>query len=124
MATVGEQIGTNSFRLLLLRALGAGTVALVGIAQLVPGNRLDAKGPGWLDPASITSLVVGGVFLGFAYGNISFATAQLEARVENGVLLTAALPGDIKMRAANTQFPIGLAMLAISVGFLLTYLWT
>jgi hypothetical protein len=122
---VQQQINGNDYTLSLVRILGSAVVALITLAQLASDNRYVSGGPTWLDPASITSLIAGAVLLGLAYGNLSYASAQLRNRLTAGTLAKDAdVPNDVKLGQAQLELGFGVALMIASVGFFLGYLWT
>jgi hypothetical protein len=125
---VRAQLAENDFRISLVKSLGAALTALITLSQLSSDNRFSGSGPTWLDPASLTALIVTGATLGFFYSNTTYVSTLLRNRLADGKLqLTdTTFPQEVlKPRAAaRWQFMAGLAGMLIAVGFFVSFLWT
>jgi hypothetical protein len=125
---VRAQLAEDDFRISLVKGLGAALTALISLSQLSTGNRFSTSGPTWLDPASLTALMVTGATLGFFYANTTYVSTLLRNRLADGKLkpTDTAFPSEVlKPRvAARWQFIAGLAGMVITVGFFVSYLWT
>ena len=66
---VQSQLAQNDFRISLVKSLGTALAVLVTFSQLSADARFRGSGPTWLDPASLTALIITGTTLGFFYGN-------------------------------------------------------
>lgn len=129
---VDEQLSSNDFRLSLVRLVGPALIALITLGQLGGANRFDVKGPTWLDPASLSTLVACGFVFALYYGNIGYASTQLRNRLSlaedkpKRVKGTDPVPSDVSRRVwcALFQYIIGFALLLATVGFFLGFLWT
>ncbi len=122
-----QQLRQNDFRLSLVRLVGPALTVLVTLGQLGVGNRFNAKGPGWLDPASLSALVASGFFFALYYGNISYVSAQLNSRMVSRALTPAdSVPSDVDARIgwALFEYIAGFIFLLGAVGFFLGFLWT
>ena len=127
-SNVRAQLAENDFRISLVKGLGATLAALITLSQLSGNNRFSSSGPTWLDPASLTVLIVTGATFGFFYSNTSYVSTLLRNRLADSSLkpTDTAFPQEVlKPRvAARWQFVAGVAGMVITVGFFLSYLWT
>jgi hypothetical protein len=125
---VRGQLAENDFRISLVKGLGLALTALISLSQLSAGNRFSRAGPTWLDPASLTTLIITGATLGFFYFNTTYVSILLRNRLTDGQLLPkdTTFPQEAMkpMGAARRQFIAGLAGMVISVGFFVAFLWT
>jgi hypothetical protein len=127
-SNVRGQLAENDFRISLVKGLGVAITALISLSQLSSDNRFSSSGPTWLDPASLTALIITGVTLGFFYSNTTYVSTLLRNRIADGNLqLTGTtFPQEVlKPRiAARWQFIAGLAGMVMTVGFFVAFLWT
>src|SRR5580658_10245846 len=110
--TIDEQLRLNDYRVSLVRLVGPSLVALITLGQLGSGNRFNAKGPAWLDPASLSAVVACGLFFALYYGNITYVSAQLHNRLsaaDTTVKATDSVPNDVykKVKWAFSQYFVG-----------------
>ena len=117
----------NDYQIFLLKALGGGLVAFIALAQLGSAIRFGSGGPRALGPLSITASVIAAVLFGLSYGNLTFTTLQLKARLARPegdptrISEYQRVPADIRprVRGAQTEMTVGVL---IGLGALVFYL--
>lgn len=129
--TVRQQLDGNEYRVMLLKALGAGLIALISLSQLGTGARFGSGGPRGILASSVSAVVIAAVFFGLAYGNFSYTSAQLKARLARPtedtkhVSESDMVPKDVLTRVdkASWQMTAGVLMALIAVGLYMSSVW-
>jgi hypothetical protein len=133
---VAAELRGNNHRILLVKAAALGLISLISLSQLGTGAKLGSGGPKFLLPVTLTFVVFAALLFGFAYRNMAFASAQLDARLKTTVknekgeekpLLTNEdkVPFDIKKTSIRgwKQARLGIALAVVAVIFYLVSVW-
>jgi hypothetical protein len=100
--TVDAKLRGNDHRILLVKAAALGLISLISLSQLGTGARFGTGGPRYLLPVSVTAVVAAALMFGFAYRNMAFASAQLNARITASVLnMDSPVLSDVKDKSDN-----------------------
>ncbi len=132
--TVKAELAGNDFRIALIKAVGAGLVALISLSQLASGARLGKGGQTWLMPGSVTALVFSAVFFGLAFANFSFESAALRMRLAatGEQFLNDPVPNESigkqkspreRGESGRKQWTLGLGFGAVALAFYLISVW-
>jgi hypothetical protein len=128
--TVHAQLKENDYLAFLLKALGAGLVFYIALAQLGSALRFGHGGPRLLAPASVSASILAGILFGLSHGNLAYTSIQLRTRLDRSagdpkrIEKTSRVPNDVNHRIdwAKGQMTVGIMVAAAAVALYLSTL--